>query len=343
MNHFSTAAIVLAVGLAPFGCASKNNASDFKSGSSSNESSGSSGASVTGSSGSSNPQSGTSGGTGSLGGGPNTGQLGGGLTGGTSDPGDAGATGLIGDGGATAIAAIIRDFRFYDAGDPITDPDFENPPVNAVNDAGMRIVGGPWDDRVIVTDTLGADNKPVYLNPTGTTLTTHGQAAFNAWYNDTPGVNIHVDYPLPIAQNPDGSFGYDSQVSGVPYATPGETGNGFFPIDDGTSYATAFGNQGRTHNYSFTVEIHTVFTYAGGEYFQFRGDDDIFVYINKMLVINLGGIHQAEPGNVMLDSLGLTVGQSYPLDFFSAERHVTGSNIQFTTTLKLQPAKPPPR
>jgi len=33
----------------------------------------------------------------------------------------------------------------------------------------------------------------------------------------------------------------------------------------------------------------------------------------------------------------LTVGGTYPLDFFSAERHVTGSNIEFETTLDLQP------
>jgi fibro-slime domain-containing protein len=36
---------------------------------------------------------------------------------------------------------------------------------------------------------------------------------------------------------------------------------------------------------------------------------------------------------VKVDSLGLTIGQAYPLDFFSAGRHVTGSNIEFETTL----------
>jgi fibro-slime domain-containing protein len=93
----------------------------------------------------------------------------------------------------------------------------------------------------------------------------------------------------------------------------------------------------RPHNYSFTVEIHTVFTYMGGEYFNFRGDDDVWVYVGGKLVIDLGGIHAAEPGTVMLDTLGLTVGQTYPLDFFSAERHQWGSNVEFTTTIALHP------
>jgi fibro-slime domain-containing protein len=237
--------------------------------------------------------------------------------------GDAGTGTLPG-----TLQAVIRDFRFYDAGDPTTDPDFENPPNTGASS---------FDDLDIVTDTIGADNKPVYKNPGSTTLTTHGQADFDEWYRDTAGTNIHVDYPLPLVLPADGSYGYDSEVSGVPYNIQGQTGNGFFPIDDGTPYQTAFGDQGEPHNYSFTVEIHTVFKYAGGEYFNFRGDDDVFVYINGKLVINLGGIHGPEPGQVNIDTLGLTPGSTYPLDFFSAERHVTGSNIEFETTLDLQP------
>jgi fibro-slime domain-containing protein len=258
--------------------------------------------------------------------------------------GGGGGTGTISSDGCTGtIEAVIRDFRFYDSSDSSTDPDFENPPYmfDGNGNPVTQMFGGPWDDRQIVTDTLGSDQKPVYKNASGTTLTTHGKSAFDKWYNDVSGTNYRVIYPLPLTMNPDGSFGYDSNVSGVPYNIPQWSGDGFFPIDDGSQYKTPFGNQGKPHNYSFTVEIHAKFTYHGGETFNFRGDDDVFVYINGKLVINVGGIHGPETASVSVDSLGLTKGSTYPLDFFSAERHVTGSNIEFTTTLQLVSVPPP--
>jgi fibro-slime domain-containing protein len=242
----------------------------------------------------------------------------------------------------TTIGAVIRDFRFYDLFDLTTDPDFENPPYG-IDASGNPSTGyvGPWDDHDIVADALGADGKPVYKSPGKTTLTTHGQAAFDAWYHDVPGHNYAVTYPLPLTRQSQGApLQYDSEVQGVAYGTSvPDQGNGFFPIDDGSAHATPFGNQGKAHNYSFTVEIHTEFTYKGGEQFTFRGDDDVFVFIDAKLVINLGGVHGPEQAQVNIDSLGLTVGQVYPLDFFSAERHVTGSNIEFQTTLDLRPVQ----
>ncbi|HEX4458598.1 MAG TPA: fibro-slime domain-containing protein [Polyangia bacterium] len=273
------------------------------------------------------------GGGGSSNGGGNAG-AGGGSAGGTAGGSAGGTAGGGGTGNGDAgtsngtITLIIRDFKFYSASDPTTNANFENVPSTP----------SPWPDPDIVTTTLGPDHKPVYKNTTGTTLTTHGAASFNQWYNDVAGTNIHVDYPLVLTQAADGSWGYDSNVSGVDYTAGNDSTKGFFPIDDGSPYATAFGNQGIDHNFSFTAESHTTFTYNGGETFHYRGDDDVFVYINNQLVINLGGIHDPETGDVALDSLGLTKGQSYPLDFFFAERHQGGSNMLFTTTLLLAQA-----
>jgi fibro-slime domain-containing protein len=228
--------------------------------------------------------------------------------------------------------AIIRDFKIFDGNPNNTNPDFENPPQQNTD----------LNDRNFVMTTLGSDGVPAYALSGASNLgTVHSPQSFQMWYHDTPNFNIRVLYPIPLTKNADGSYGYDSSVSGVPTNPPNEPQNGFFPIDDGTPYQTAYGNQGMVHNYSFTLELHTKFTYKGGEYFNFRGDDDVFVFINKQRVIDLGGIHSPETASVSVDTLGLTVGTEYPLDFFSAERHKTGSNILFTTTLDLKAVPPP--
>ncbi len=87
------------------------------------------------------------------------------------------------------------------------------------------------------------------------------------------------------------------------------------------------------HIHHFTTEIHTNFQYNGGETFTFTGDDDVWVFINKKLAIDIGGVHGNTPGMVALDALGLTPGLTYPLDVFHAERHTVQSNFRIDTTI----------
>lgn len=222
---------------------------------------------------------------------------------GTSSSTGSGAGGAGGDNCGSTLKGIVRDFS-------VSHPDFED------------FLG---EDKGIVQSLLGMDGKPVYAgNPT--TPTTTGQANFDQWYRDVPGINIAIPYDITLIPVGDGVYTYDNSA--------------FFPID-----GQGFGDEGNVHNYHFTLELRTQFQYKGGEVFTFTGDDDLFTFINGRLAINLGGVHGAQSQTVDLDAmaaeLGISVGNTYPLDFFFAERHTSESNFRIDTTIGCFSPPPP--
>ena len=165
------------------------------------------------------------------------------------------------------------------------------------------------DDRGIVEALLGPDGKPVYAGQKGHPSTS-GQADFDQWYRDVPGTNLGADLALPLTSSPEGfAFGTDD----------------FFPID-----GRLLGDEGMVHNYSFTFEGHTSFRYQGGETFVLSGDDNLWAFIDGHLVLDLGGVHSTEDGQVAVDGLALKRGGVYPVDVFFAERHTTGSTFHLS-------------
>jgi fibro-slime domain-containing protein len=116
--------------------------------------------------------------------------------------------------------------------------------------------------------------------------------------------------------------------------------NSFFPIDN-----DLLGNQGRSHNYHFTYQIAASFGYkpGTGQSFTFTGDDDVWVFFDNKLGIDLGGVHGAASKTVNLDTLfgpGKAEG-NYSFDFYFAERHTTQSNLRIDTSLQLVPVPEP--
>ena len=97
------------------------------------------------------------------------------------------------------------------------------------------------------------------------------------------------------------------------------------------------------HNYGFTMKIQAQFEYVEGQYFEFLGDDDVWVFINNKLVVDIGGQHHASSGSVKLDTIGknnpedkLVPGQTYPFHIFYAERHKVESNFKMRTSIDLK-------
>lgn len=187
----------------------------------------------------------------------------------------------------------------------------------------------------LVKDQLGADRKPVYANA-GATLATTSPEAFSQWYNDVPGVNLRLSTRIVFVEQSPGRHVFDSTaffpIDGMGFGN-GPAGGFNVPVV-GTVAANA-----PDHNFLFTTEAHLRFVYRGGETLTFRGDDDMWLFVNGRLTIDLGGPHVALSATVALDALagrlGLQKGETYPMDIFHAERHTDQSNYRLDTTLDL--------
>lgn len=252
--------------------------------------------------------------------------------------------------------------------------------------------GGPaassGSDTGMVGALLDADGKPVPQN-------TGNVTGLSDWYRDVPGINSGAILgSITLFDDGDGNFVNRYQDDGTRWVTmlgaancqpndnegldcPVDGNPLFFPLDghpaavdpevyDAQVPNPVYGGNVLTqqnmntfpgHNFHFTTEVSYWFVYnpQANATLTFVGDDDVWVFINGHLAVDIGNKHEPRGGRITLGTteaiienandlqnpnwtpttrpisdFGLEDGEAYEIKVFHAERETLSSSFQLT-------------
>lgn len=174
------------------------------------------------------------------------------------------------------------------------------------------------------------------------------------------GMAVDAYKSIVLSDDGDGTYSFEAGYSGNPkyvdydrtngtisQGTGGAATVGFYPLENlgyeqpGLLTKTSV-IDGNNRNGDFTLRGESQFVYNKDSnlYFTFTGDDDVYMYINGTLALDLGGAHGRNSKTVNLNDLdatkyGLKEGQVATFTFFYMERCSDASTFGIKTNMEL--------